>query len=80
MSQRDLTLPDDRRAAILDALQGYFREEFDEELSTFRAEGLLTFMMEQLGPALYNAGIQDARSFLSEKLDDLDIEFTLPEG
>jgi uncharacterized protein (DUF2164 family) len=36
-------------------------------------------MIGQLGPSLYNAGIQDARAYLAEKLDDLDIEFTLDE-
>lgn len=77
---RKLELSDERRAEFVTALQGYFADEFDETLSSFRAEELLTFMLGQLGPSLYNAGIQDARVFLSEKLDDLDMEFTLAEG
>lgn len=76
---RSLTLSDERRDALIDALQGYFRAEFDEELSAFRAEELLTFMLNQLGPTLYNQGLGDARAFLSEKLDDLDTDFPLPE-
>ena len=74
-----LTLSDERRDAAIDALQGYFRSELDEELSAFRAEELLTFMLNQLGPTLYNQGIADARAFLSEKLEDLDTDFPLPE-
>ncbi len=76
---RKLELSDERRAELAAALQGYFADEFDETLSRFRAEELLSFMIGQLGPSLYNAGIQDARAFLAGKLDDLDIEFTLAE-
>ncbi|MFN3226751.1 MAG: DUF2164 domain-containing protein [Hyphomicrobiales bacterium] len=75
-----LDLSPERRAELVTALQAYFSDEFDETLSVFRAEELLTFMIGQLGPSLYNAGIQDARAYLSEKLDDLDIEFTLDEA
>jgi uncharacterized protein (DUF2164 family) len=74
-----LDLSPERRAELVTALQAYFNDEFDETLSAFRAEELLTFMIGQLGPSLYNAGIQDARAYLAEKLDDLDIEFTLDE-
>ncbi len=77
---KKLKLSDERRAELVVSLQAYFANEFDETLSAFRAEELLTFMIGQLGPSLYNAGIQDARAYLSEKLDDLDIEFTLDEA
>lgn len=76
---RSLELSQERRTALKEALQGYFSAEFDETLSDFRAEELLTFMLAQLGPTLYNQGITDARAFISGKLDDLDIEFSLPE-
>ena len=76
---RKLQLSDERRVELVAALQAYFADEFDESLSAFRAEELLTFMLGQLGPSLYNAGIQDARAFLVDKLDDLDVEFTLSE-
>lgn len=79
MTTKALTLSDERRAELATALQAYFASEFDETLSDFRAQELLTFMIGQLGPSLYNAGIQDARAFLTEKLEDLDIEFTLDE-
>jgi uncharacterized protein (DUF2164 family) len=75
-----LDLSPERRAELVTALQAYFSDEFDESLSAFRAEELLTFMIGQLGPSLYNAGIQDARAYLADKLDDLDIEFTLDEA
>lgn len=68
-------LSDKRRAQIVGALQGYFQSEFDEDISTFRADELVSFMLAHIGPSLYNQAIQDARGFMAEKLDDLDTEF-----
>jgi len=67
-------LDEQRRAHLVSRLQGFFLEEFDEELSPFRAEGVLDFFLEALGPSVYNQGVQDARVFMAKKLDDLDAE------
>jgi uncharacterized protein (DUF2164 family) len=75
---RQLQLSEERRAKLVADLQAYFADQFDEALSAFRADELLTFMIGQIGPTLYNEGIADARAFLAGKLDDLDIEFKLP--
>ncbi len=69
---RRVRLADERRAAILQALRGFCLETFDEELSDFRAERLLDFFVRVLGPPVYNQGVQDARKFLLEKLEDLE--------
>ena len=69
-----IDLDDERRAQLIKKLQGFFLEEFDEDLSAFRAEGVLDFFVETLGPSIYNQGVEDARVFMSKKLDDLDAE------
>jgi uncharacterized protein (DUF2164 family) len=68
-----------RRESLATRLQAFFREEFDEELSRFRAEQLLDFVAEALGPQVYNQGVQDARKFMQQRLDDLDGEVHEPE-
>ena len=68
-------LTDERRAEILRLLREYYREEFDEELSDFRAGNLLEFFVATLGPPVYNQAIQDARAFMAERLEDLDATF-----
>lgn len=70
-----IRLADERRAALVAGLREHFRREFDEELSEFRAAGVLDFFLKRLGPTVYNQAIQDARAFVQEKLDDLDAEF-----
>ena len=69
----------DRRATLIKLLKGFYKENFDEELSEYRAERLLDFFIKQLGPPIYNQAIADARAFMYEKLEDLDVEFYEPE-
>ncbi len=74
-----IKIDDDRREWLVSQLQGFFLEQFDEELSRFRAEQLLDFISEALGPQVYNQAVQDARKFMQERLDDLDAEVHEPE-
>ncbi len=74
-----IKLDEERKAEISRALMGYFSAEFDEQLSEFRARELVDFMLRQIGPSQYNQAIQDARKYMSDKLDDLDTEFFEPE-
>jgi len=73
-------LDDPRRGELVSRLRGFFLEEFDEDLSSFRAEQVLDFFLEVLGPPVYNQAVQDARRFMLEKLDDLDGEVREPES
>ena len=74
-----LSLEKNRKTAICTSLKSFYKAEFDETLSDFRAEQLVDFMLNQIGPSQYNQAIQDARKFISEKLDDLDTEFYVSE-
>ena len=64
----------ERKDRIVAGLRTLFMNEFDEELSRFRAEQILDFMVATLGPQIYNQAVQDARKFMQERLDDLDGE------
>jgi uncharacterized protein (DUF2164 family) len=69
-----IELDEARRTHIISRLQTFYLKDFDEELSAFRAEQLLDFMLTRLGPQIYNQGVEDARAFFQRKLDDLDAE------
>ncbi len=56
---------------LVKQLQSYFLQERDEELGDLAGSLLLDFLLKQLGPHLYNRGIQDATLTLQDKLDDL---------
>lgn len=74
-----IQLTAERRARMLAALASYFAEHFDEEISPFKAERLLDFLVAELGPPVYNQAIRDAHAFMTEKLADLEGEFYEPE-
>jgi len=58
-------------------LTRFYHEAFDETLSRYRAERLLDFFVKTLGPPVYNQAIQDSRAFMTEKLEDLEVEFMI---
>ncbi len=73
-----LQLSDERRAQLVQRLEGFFLEEFDETLSDFRSSQLLDFVLETVAPHVYNQAVQDARVFMQRKLDELDGEVAAP--
>jgi uncharacterized protein (DUF2164 family) len=75
-----INLDDARRDGLVSRLRGFYRVEFDEDLSGFQGEKILDFFLEELGPQVYNQGVQDARGFMVRKLDDLDGEVHEPES
>jgi len=77
---KPLTLSDDRREALAAHLRRLFAQQFDEDLSAFRAEAIIALMLEQLGPAVYNQAVEDVRAHLQGKLDDLSGEVWVDGG
>ena len=69
-----IDLEEGRRRRIAAKLQAFYLEQFDEELSAFRADQLLDFLIAAVGPQIYNQAVQDARGYMQRKLDDLDAE------
>src|SRR4051812_48421010 len=69
-----IRLDAERRARLLDAIKEYFAEAFEDDLSDFRAHGLLDFFVRELGPPIYNQGVRDAASFVQSKLADIEGE------
>ena len=74
-----IRLGEQRRADLLRSMQHFCLKEYQLELSDFQANGLLDFMIKELGAPVYNQAIQDARGFFLDKLSDLEGEFYEPE-
>ncbi len=75
-----IKLSEDRKRAVLHSLIRFYREDLDEELSEYQADRILEFFVKELGPPIYNQAIQDARSFVLTKMEDLDAEFYEPDN
>jgi uncharacterized protein (DUF2164 family) len=74
-----IQLTAERRERMLRSLRKFFEEELDLEVGDLRAARILDFFVKELGPPVYNQAIQDARKFLQQKLDDLDVEYYEPD-
>lgn len=74
-----IRLTDERRVRLLASIKRFYEDSFDETPSDFRAAELLDFFVAEIGPVVYNQGVQDARGFLQERLDDLEGEVYEPE-
>ena len=68
-----------RKKEIVEAVQANFRNEQDEIIGELKAEMLVDFFIEKLGPKIYNQAIDDASSFIQGKLLDLEGIFYIPE-
>jgi uncharacterized protein (DUF2164 family) len=67
-----IRLEPDRRSMLIEAIVRFYREEFDETLSEFRAAALLDFFVGELGPPVYNQGVRDAAAYVQDKLVDIE--------
>ncbi len=70
-TQPPITLPDDARASAVGALKIYLAENLDEDVGDLKTGLLLDFILEELGPSIYNQAIADARAYFEERTADL---------
>ncbi|SDK35436.1 DUF2164 domain-containing protein [Sediminibacillus albus] len=52
-------------------IKQYFLQERNEDLGDLAAALILDFFMEELAPKFYNLGVEDAHTYMSEKLEDI---------
>lgn len=64
-------LTEERRRVGIEAIKVFFSEERDEDIGDLAAMLVLDFVGEKFGPYFYNKGIEDAKVYLQEKVDDL---------
>jgi uncharacterized protein (DUF2164 family) len=79
MPDMRIRLTDERRERMLRSIKKFWDDAFDQQLGDFAAGRILDFFAKELGAPVYNQAIQDARAFLQEKLEDLDVEFYEPD-
>lgn len=65
-------LTDESRTRAIASLKRYVAEELDQEIGDLKAELLLRYVLEEIGPTIYNQAIADARGFFEERAADLE--------
>ena len=54
----------------VEELKRCFAGEREESITDLQGRLMLDFILEKIGPAIYNQGITDMQRYMSEKLDD----------
>ena len=67
----NLELSKQQRAAAIASLQRYFEENLPEPIGDLPAGLLLNFIVEEIGPIIYNQAIADAQTRLMQRVTDL---------
>jgi uncharacterized protein (DUF2164 family) len=62
------------RTDALASIKRYFEENISEPIGDLPAGLLLNYILEEIGPAIYNKAIQDAQARMAQRVADLDGE------
>lgn len=69
-----IELAKEAKQNAITSLQKYFELNMDEPLGNLAAGALLTFILEEIGPSIYNKGVADAQERMQARLGELDYE------
>jgi uncharacterized protein (DUF2164 family) len=70
-----IKLAPQQKADLRQKVIAMFVDDFDEELSDFKADQLLDAFIEKIGPSIYNTAIEEMKIYLMNQIEDLDALF-----
>ena len=62
-----------RKEAIA-SIERYFQENMDERIGNIAAGALLGFILEEIGPLVYNQAVAEVQERLQSRISEIDIE------
>ncbi|HWQ60663.1 MAG TPA: DUF2164 domain-containing protein [Negativicutes bacterium] len=68
---KNIELSKEIKQDLIDSIKEFFARDRDEELSDFQAATVLEFVLDTVGPHIYNQAVADAHALMSDRLDDL---------
>lgn len=69
-----IELPKEARQQAVASIERYFRENMEEPIGNIAAAGLLGFLLEEIGPTIYNQAVADVQERLQLRISELDLE------
>lgn len=64
----------EKRKEVIASIQRYFEENKEERIGNIAAGALLDFLLEELGPIVYNKAVSDVQERLQSRVMEVDIE------
>ncbi|WP_077328209.1 DUF2164 domain-containing protein [Virgibacillus siamensis] len=56
---------------MAETIMEYFATERGEDIGNLAAMLMTDFIIEEIGPIFYNLGVEESKSYIEEKLDDM---------
>lgn len=69
-----IELNKDVRAEAIRSLERYFQEHLDERIGNIAAGALLDYVVEEIGPVIYNQAVAEVQERLQARVAELDFE------
>ncbi|HBP65938.1 MAG TPA: DUF2164 domain-containing protein [Desulfosporosinus sp.] len=71
MVKMEIELNKEVRAVLVENLKRYYWNDRNEELNNLGAELLLDFIVNDIGPYIYNKAVEDSYDYMNERTEDL---------
>lgn len=69
-----IELSKEARAQAIASIERYFREHMDEPIGNIAAAGLLGFVLDEIGPSIYNKAVLDVQERLQARVSEIDLD------
>ena len=69
-----IELSSEDRAQAIDSLTRYVLENLDQKIGNITAGALLGFILEEIGPSIYNLAVSDVKERLLMRVEDVEYE------
>jgi uncharacterized protein (DUF2164 family) len=69
-----IELSKEARQQAIASIERYFQEHLEERIGNIAAGALLGFVLEEIGPSIYNRAVADVQERLGARIAELDIE------
>ena len=71
MPKMEIDLTNEVRKVLVESIKRYYWNERHEELNSLGAELLLDFIVNDIGPYIYNKAIGDSYAYMNERIEDM---------
>ncbi|PVE43882.1 DUF2164 domain-containing protein [Limnohabitans planktonicus] len=69
-----IELSKEDRAQAIASIERYFEVNFEQKIGNISAGALLGFVLEEIGPSIYNRAVSDAKERMLRRVEDLEYE------
>jgi uncharacterized protein (DUF2164 family) len=75
----NISLSEDVKKQSIASIRRYFDEELDQDIGDLKAALVLDFILKEIAPSVYNGAVNDAQTYLRDRVADLEGACTVPE-